>query len=236
MNALWQQTQRRALIADSDAASRTGLGEQLLALNLDLTSVSTGEPLIEQLLTAEFEIVLIDLNFSQSDQVVDSIQLARGSGQVAPIVVIATQLQLPEAEQARLRSFGCHVLWKPFDPATLTTLLEQCLQAARPERSSANPAILGDDEQRALQRAFIEMLNSSYLNDLRSALEQDSSSQAQAVLHKLKGSAGSFGYHRLGTLAASADRLLRQGYPLQAVMMQIDPVIAEAERLQQLKY
>ncbi|MCF7978380.1 MAG: Hpt domain-containing protein [Chromatiaceae bacterium] len=236
MNHLRQQTQRRALIVDSDAESRAGLGEQLLALNLDLTAVSTTESLIEQLLTAEFEIVLIDLSLGQRDQITDSIQLARGSGQIAPIVVMATQL--PEAEQARLGSLGCHVLRKPFDPATLTTLLEQCLQASRPERSptTANPAILGDDEQRALQRAFIEMLNSGYLVDLRSALEQGSASQAQAVLHKLKGSAGSFGYDRLGTLAASADALLRQGYPLRAVMTHIDPVIAEAERLQQLKY
>jgi HPt (histidine-containing phosphotransfer) domain-containing protein len=238
VNDLRQQTQRRALIADSDAdsdaESRAGLGEQLLALNLDLTWVSTTESLIEQLLTAEFEIVLIDLNLSQAGQVMDSIELARGSGQTAPIVVMATQL--PEAEQARLGSLGCHVLRKPFDPATLTTLLEQCLHTLRPEHSSAESTGLDEDEQHALQRAFIEMLNSSYLDDLRSALEQDSSSRAQAVLHKLKGSAGSFGYDRLGTLAASADALLRQGYPLRAVMTHIDPVIAEAERLQQLKY
>ncbi|WP_338035848.1 response regulator [Halochromatium roseum] len=234
MNDLRQQPQRRALIADSDPMSRTQLGKQLIALNLDVTSVSTGEPLIEQLLTAEFDIVLIDLNLHQSGQLLDSIQLARGSGQIVPIVIIARHL--PEAEQARLRSLGCHLLWKPFDLTALTTLLEQCLQASSPEHASANPAILGDDEQRALQRAFIEILNSSYLDDLRSALEQGSASQAQAVLHKLKGSAGSFGYHRLGALAASADRLLRQGYSLQAVTMQIDPVIAEAERLLQLNH
>jgi HPt (histidine-containing phosphotransfer) domain-containing protein len=229
---LRQQTQRRALIADSDAASRTGLGEQLLALNLSLTSVSTTESLVEQLLTAEFEIVLIDLNFDPSMDFTDSIHLARGSGQTAPIVVMATHL--PEAEQARLGSLGCHVLRKPFDPVTLTTLLEQCLHTSRPEHSSAESTGLDEDEQCALQRVFIEMLNSSYLDDLRSALEQASSSRVQAVLHKLKGSAGSFGFDRLGALAASADSLLRQGYPLRAVMAHIDRMMAEAERLQQL--
>ncbi len=234
VNALRQQTKRRALIADSDSESRADLGEQLLALNLDLTSVSSSESLIGQLLSAEFEIVLIDLNLGQSHQITDSIQLARGSGQIAPIVIIATQL--PEAEQARLRSRGCHLLWKPFDPATLATLLEQCLHTSRPEHSSANSADLDENEQRALQCVFIEMLNSSYLDDLKSALEQSSASQAQAVLHKLKGSAGSFGYNRLGKLAASADALLRQGYPLRAVVRHIEPVIAEAERLQQLKH
>nr|WP_242513207.1 Hpt domain-containing protein [Halochromatium salexigens] len=84
-----------------------------------------------------------------------------------------------------------------------------------------------------MRSAFIEALNSHYLDDLRSALEQHSASQAQAVLHKLKGSAGSFGYHQLGALAASAEGLLRQGHALDEVAAQIEAVLAEAERLQQ---
>ncbi|MEA3640326.1 MAG: Hpt domain-containing protein [Lamprobacter sp.] len=233
VNHLRQQTQRRALIADSDPASHALLGEQLLALNLDVISVSSSEALIEQLLTAEIDIAFIDLNLDQIDEVLESIQLIRGSGQSAPIVVIASPL--PEAEIARLQSQGCHLLWKPIALDALKTLLEECLQRSRSEPTSANSAALDDAELRALQQAFLEMLNSSYLKDLRSALEQDSASQAQAVLHKLKGSAGSFGYHQLGTLAASAERLLRQGYSLGEVIAHIDPIMTEAERLQQLK-
>ena len=231
MNDLWQQPQRRALLAACDPASLDHLSQQLQALNLNAISVSTTEQLIEQLLTTEIEIIFIDLNWLETEAIIEAMHLIRGSGQTAPILLMTTPLS--KAEEARLRSHDCHLLWKPIDPNALEMLLEQCLQTPRSEPLAANAAGLDDDEQRVLQRAFIETLNSYYLDDLRSALEQGSTSRAQAVLHKLKGSAGSFGYHRLGALAASADASLRQGHPLGAVMTHIDPVIAEAERLQQ---
>ncbi len=229
---------QRALLADRDPASRDLFSQHLQALGLDVTAVSSSEALIAQLLTAEIELVFIDLNLAGTDvgadvgiaAVTETAHLIRGSGQTASIIVIATHLSA--SDQARLSAQDCHLLWKPIDPTALKTRLERCLQAPSAAAPSAEPAGLDSDELRMLRSAFVEALNSHYLDDLRSALARHSASQAQAVLHKLKGSAGSFGYHRLGALAASAEGLLRQGHSLDEVAAQIDPVLAEAERLQ----
>lgn len=229
-----QQPKRRALLGDSDAGSRDVLSQHLQAFNLDVVKVSTCEQLIEELLAAEIEIVVINLNLAEIGMIAASIHLIRGSGQSVPILSVADHLN--ESDQASLRAQDCRLLWTPIDSTRLKALIAQCLQQSRPERFPTSSDYLNDAEQRALQRAFIEMLNSSYLDDLRSALEQQSARKTQAVLHKLKGSAGSFGFHQLGMLAASAERLLRQGCSLDETRTQIDPVIAEAERLQQLNH
>lgn len=230
---------QRALLADRDPASRDRLSQHLQALGLDVTAVSTSEALIEQLLTTEIERVFIDLNLAGTevgieasiDAVSATAHLIRGSGQTASIIVVATQLSA--SDQARLKAQDAHLLYKPIDPTALKRLLEHDLQGPTLDASSAEPAGLDGDELRLLRLEFIETLNSHYLDDLKAALEQRSARATRAVLHKLKGSAGSFGYHQLGALAASAEGLLRQGHALDEVAAQIDAVLAEAERLQQ---
>ncbi|MFP4061402.1 MAG: Hpt domain-containing protein [Halochromatium sp.] len=165
------------------------------------------------------------------DTIVEIAQLIRGSGQTAPIIVVASRLS--ESDQARLHAPDCRLLSTPIDPAALQALLESCLQTRTSASLAATPAGLDEEELRALQSAFVEMLNSNYLDALESALEQQSASQTQAVLHKLKGGASSFGFEQLGALAASAEALLRQGRSLDEVRAQIAPILAEAERLQQ---
>ncbi|MFP4247359.1 MAG: Hpt domain-containing protein, partial [Halochromatium sp.] len=165
------------------------------------------------------------------DAIVEIAQLIRGSGQTAPIIVVASRLS--ESDQARLHAPDCRLLSTPIDPAALQALLESCLQTRTSASLAATPAGLDEEELRALQSAFVEMLNSNYLDALESALEQQSASQTQAVLHKLKGGASSFGFEQLGALAASAEALLRQGRSLDEVRAQIAPILAEAERLQQ---
>lgn len=165
------------------------------------------------------------------DAIVEIAQLIRGSGQTAPIIVVASRLS--ESDQARLHAPDCRLLSTPIDPAALQALLESCLQTRTSASLATTPAGLDEEELRALQSAFVEMLNSNYLDALESALEQQSASQTQAVLHKLKGGASSFGFEQLGALAASAEALLRQGRSLDEVRAQIAPILAEAERLQQ---
>ncbi|MFP4077380.1 MAG: response regulator [Halochromatium sp.] len=247
---------QRALLAAGDPASRDRLGRQLQAFGLEVTAVGSGERLIEQLLITEIDIVFIDLNLVATevatdggdagspagidaeagtgtgiDAIVEIAQLIRGSGQTAPIIVVASRLS--ESDQARLHAPDCRLLSTPIDPAALQALLESCLQTRTSAALAATPAGLDQEELRALQSAFVEMLNSNYLDALESALEQQSASQTQAVLHKLKGGASSFGFEQLGALAASAEALLRQGRSLDEVRAQIAPILAEAERLQQ---
>ncbi|MFW5723902.1 MAG: response regulator [Halochromatium sp.] len=251
---------QRALLAAGDPASRDRLGRQLQAFGLEVTAVGSGERLIEQLLITEIDIVFIDLNLVATevatdggdagspagidaeagtvagtvagiDAIVEIAQLIRGSGQTAPIIVVASRLS--ESDQARLHAPDCRLLSTPIDPAALQALLESCLQTRTSASLATTPAGLDEEELRALQSAFVEMLNSNYLDALESALEQQSASQTQAVLHKLKGGASSFGFEQLGALAASAEALLRQGRSLDEVRAQIAPILAEAERLQQ---
>lgn len=226
---------QRALLADRDPASLDLLSQHLQALGLAVNTVGTPEELIEQLLTTEIDIVFIDLNLGGAKAGIDAVSatadLIRGSGQTASIIVVARHLS--ESDQARLRSQDCHLLPKPIDPAALRQLLQHCPPAPKPEHLSATLTDLDGDELRLLQLAFIETLHSNYLDDLKSALEQHSARRAQAVLHKVKGSAGSFGFQQLGALAAVAEGLLRQGRSLDEVAAHIDLILAEAEHLQQ---
>jgi CheY-like chemotaxis protein len=234
---------QRALLADRDPASRDRLSQHLQALGLDVTAVSTSEELIEQLLTTAIELVFIDLNLAGTedgtedgikasiDTISATAHLIRGSGQTASTIVVATPLST--SDQARLTAQDVHLLCKPIDPTALKRLLEHDLQGPTPETASGEHAALDGNELSLLRLEFIETLNSHYLDDLKAALEQHSARATRAVLHKLKGSAGSFGYHRLGRLAASAESLLRQGHALDEVVAQVDVVLAEAERLQQ---
>lgn len=227
------------LLVEHDAESRQRILDHLQQPGIDATSTASGQEAVEASLTKRFDLALIDQTLEDLtwQQVV---QLIHGSGNPAEIVLMS-----PNSSQGRVAAPGTppndlqlhqHVqLQKPIVQTELNALLERCLLTARPGSAYSDP-VLDEEELSRLQLQFLDSLQAEYLDPLNLAIREHRPEPARAALHKLKGAAGSFGYHQLSSYAGTAESQMRKGTQLDQTQTDINKVFAEAQRLLKLEY
>lgn len=213
------------LLVDTDPAHRRTLERQLQREGISVISVTTGLEAVELALQSVFALILIDLELDGDIDGPRSIQLIRGSGVSGQVIAMTGPPTLGHAYTADDES-----LVKPVDAAVLTAMLSATTGTAASPLAPDRP-LHDDAELQAIQQRFLQQLDPSYLEPLRRGLAAADVETVTAALHKLKGTAGSFGYDHLGSLAATVERRLHEGQPLTEARHQIDNLFAEAQRL-----
>src|SRR5690606_28401509 len=129
---------------------------------------------------------------------------------------------------ARYREAGCDtVLGKPVDSRALFALLRRHLPAAAAPAADA-PLGGADPRVKALVAQLGERYRAQLPDEIDALLEaRDNPPLLAERLHRIKGSAGSFGFPQLTALAAAAEHAQRSGAdPAAALQSLIDEMRA----------
>ena len=197
----------RVLLAEDGVDNQRLLAAYLRQAGLDVTVVGNGRDAVETALRREFELVLMDIQMPVLDGVAAT-QMLRGAGYSRPIVALTANVMKSDVQ--RYREIGCDdVLAKPVERERFYQVIAALVGAA------TQPAgIEGDDdyarEIAALAAEFRAGLPAQ-IDRIRAALTRDDWAELKALLHTLKGTAGSYGYGRLTDLSAEVEAELSAG-------------------------
>ncbi|MCB1055450.1 MAG: response regulator [Acidobacteria bacterium] len=194
----------RVLIADDSPELLELCGKMLERWGLEHVTAADGEEAVTVASAQPFDIVLMDWQMPRLDGLEATRELRRrGVGSA----IVALTAAAGDGDRERCLAAGCSAyLVKPIDFKELYRLLQRLLAGARsPAAKTADVAL--DDELDQLRRAYLGRLPAE-LDALAAALAAGDWSALGARVHRLAGTAGSFG---LGTVYAAAERLEQAG-------------------------
>ena len=208
--------QGQVLVVDDVADIRLLVVDLLQQSGLTVTEAVNGAEAIECARKQSFDLILMDMNMPVLDGAEATRQL-RAAGFSLPILALTADV-LAEDQVSFLQA-GCNeVLSKPIEPALLYQALARYL--ARPSVPVASPpteaaATVGSVSERiaALKQRYLTQLPAQ-LEQLRLLLTQQDQVGLEALLHQIKGTAGSFGLQQIAALAAGMELKLKSGQPI----------------------
>jgi signal transduction histidine kinase/HPt (histidine-containing phosphotransfer) domain-containing protein/ActR/RegA family two-component response regulator len=199
------------LVAEDGEYNQRLISAYLRATGAQFTIVDNGEQAMEQALSGDFDLVLMDVQMPVMDGVTATF-LMRGAGYSGPIVALTANVMRSDIEQYR-RS-GCQdVLGKPIDRAKLHAVLMRFLRPA-------GAPVAADSQLGGL----IESLGENFRDDLprsaaqlAAALAASNWADVARLSHQIKGLAGSVGLPELTTLARPIETAIQAGRHLEAL-------------------
>ncbi|MEP7101002.1 MAG: ATP-binding protein [Burkholderiales bacterium] len=210
----------RVLVAEDGLDNQRLLGSLLRQAGVEFDIVGNGSLAVERARAHEYALVLMDIQMPVMDGV-SATTLLRNGNYRGPIVALTANVM--QDDVALYRNCGCtDVLGKPIDRARFYEVLKRyvgetmALQASLDERDSY--AV----ELAALTANFAAGLPASAAAIDRAAREADWKT-VKFLLHTLKGTAGSYGFAGLASIAAEAETALVAG--------QTDQLRSACERL-----
>jgi CheY-like chemotaxis protein/nitrogen-specific signal transduction histidine kinase len=205
--------QGRVLFAD-DALDNRRLVELLLRkTGVEVVLVEDGKQAIQSALSSPFDLILMDVQMPTIDGLTAT-QTIRSSGVTTPIVAISAGAMASDIDQAIRAGCSMHIS-KPFSKEAFYQMLSKYLtpsatgdlpRAGSPLHSSLEGS---DPEMLPLLLDFIEGLPTR-IADIKGAAETTDSPKVAALAHKLKGSAGMYGFPELSVLAGKLEALAKE--------------------------
>jgi PAS domain S-box-containing protein len=203
----------RVLFAD-DALDNRRLVEHLIRqTGADVVLVENGHEAIEAAKTAPFDLILMDVQMP----IVDGLSATRSirrAGITTPIVAVSAGAMISDIEKALDAGCSLH-LGKPFERTALYEVLSRFVRPSPGLPDDGNTPIIStlsadDPEMRILLGEFINGLPGRY-SELALAWRSDDVQRVAALAHKLKGSAGMYGYPLLASEARKLEQAAKAG-------------------------
>lgn len=204
----------RVLFAD-DAVDNRKLVEHLLdKVGVTPVLVEDGDQAIKAVLSQPFDLILLDIQMPN----VDGLSAARSmrlAGIKAPIVALSAGTMTSDVLQAVEAGCSMH-MGKPFTAQSFFEMLARFLPQADQKRAespetamkrvvkAASDTAIIDAEMIPLLRDFIDRLPTR-VEDIRAAFQENNRSKVQLLAHRLKGSAGLYGFPELSKLSATLE-------------------------------
>jgi signal transduction histidine kinase/CheY-like chemotaxis protein/HPt (histidine-containing phosphotransfer) domain-containing protein len=192
---------RRILLAEDGLDNQRLITAYLRQAGLHVEIAPNGQVAVERALASDFDLVLMDMQMPVMDGL-SATRTLRAAGFARPILALTANVM--KSDVARCREVGCDdVLAKPVDRPTFFAALSTHLGAA-----SAADTMPDDPE---FLREFAELREAfraglpGQLDAIRTALRKSDWAALQALIHMLKGTAGSYGYPRLTEMAGNVE-------------------------------
>ncbi|MDP4535815.1 ATP-binding protein [Alkalimonas collagenimarina] len=189
---------------------------------LTIIEAENGQQALEQCQAHEVDLVLMDMNMPVMDGMEATRQL-RASGFDAPIVALTADV-LPEDKAVFLQAGCSEVLTKPIRRSHLYQTVQRLLA----ESQQSGPASTAEVAATMSSTAMITQLRQQYIAQLPAQYQQltdflkaEERRAALDLLHKIKGTAGSFGLDSISQQAASIEHKLKADAEIDPEMLAV---------------
>ncbi|MDP3669594.1 MAG: ATP-binding protein [Telluria sp.] len=199
-----RQLRARVLLAEDGPDNRTLICAFLASLGLDVTVVEDGAQAVSAALATPFDLILMDMQMPVMDGM-GATEALRAAGLAGPIVALTANVMAEDVR--RYLHSGCtHCVGKPVDFPALAQLLASLLG----QQGAAPPPVQEVPGYDRIKNMFEATLGAR-LDQLRRLMQAAQWSEARALAHVLRGSAGSFGYAALTLHAGRVEQAIRRG-------------------------
>lgn len=214
----------RILIADDSEALRTLCEHTLRRWGLHCQTVDNGLRVVEAALGGpDLDLILMDWQMPEMDGLAATREL-RDRGVETPVVALTAAAR--EDDRRRCFKAGCDAyLAKPLDFGELRRLLRRLLAESAAGQGERPPR---DDDPETLARRYVEGLPDQVAL-LRGSFERRDWHRLEAAIHRLAGTAGSYGLDRVFRAAEELERGLPGHNPADVEPL-LDRLAASVER------
>ncbi len=226
---------KRVLLVEDNEINREVARELLTYAGLNVTEAHNGYQAMEKLSSETFDAVLMDVQMPELDgiETVKAIRAARGRFGNLPVIAMTAHAMLGDRERFLEAGMSDYIA-KPIEEKELITVLTKWIGATEPitakqriERPAADagsddvlPGLLISDGVRRTngnmqlyKRLLAEFRREmdEVVPHLHALVDGNVTSEAQDVLHTVKGSSATLGARRVAEIAAALESRLRKG-------------------------
>lgn len=225
----------RVLFADDALDNRRLVDHLLRKAGANPVLVEDGQQAIDAALRGSFDLILLDVQMPNVDGL-SAARAMRKAGIRTPIVSLSAGAMTSDVLKAIEAGCSMH-LAKPFTRESFDEMLGKFLGATQEEEIPSSVVVskkLSDDaEMNELLLEFIDTLTPR-LHELRAAWQRGDWRVVEALAHKLRGSAGLYGYPTLSLLGDTLEQQAKRGDEgatdtLAEVTREIDKIVAGRE-------
>lgn len=229
---LQRDTTGTILLAEDDPDVQRLIALYLRETNIDIDMVDNGRAAVERALAGDYDFLLTDLQMPELGGL-EVVQWLRTAGYRRPIVVLTASAV--QDEKNWCTAAGCNAfLTKPVDREAFFRVIEEHLGDAANQRLKQfqdEERLRADPEYQAARNDFVAGLR-HMLGSFSGRLGSVEWDALRATAHRLKGSAGGYGFAELGAAAARIEAAIVEGR-LSAVPRLIEALEREAEAVLQ---
>jgi CheY-like chemotaxis protein len=202
----------RVLFADDALDNRRLVDHLLRKAGADPILVEDGQQAIDAALHGAFDLILLDVQMPNVDGL-SAARAMRQAGIRTPIVSLSAGAMTSDVLKAIEAGCSMH-LAKPFSRESFYEMLKKFLdgetQSELPSSVVVSHKLSDDAEMNELLVEFIDTLTPR-LHELRSAWQGTDWAKLEALAHKLRGSAGLYGYPHLSALGETLEQQAKKG-------------------------
>lgn len=202
------------LCADDNEDNRQLVAYLVAKTGAQLTLVDDGQQALDVAENTQFDLVLMDMQMPQMDGLQATTILKQRDFQ-APIVMLTANVDANSKKKMLAAGAKAHFA-KPIDSQRFYAMLVEYLGGELGNRKSQQT----QDKEIVKHRPVteFEQLIQHYrlsfkhkLADIQIAIDQDDWTKIESLMHKLKGSAGSYGFQQLSDFAILVEEHIAQG-------------------------
>jgi signal transduction histidine kinase/FixJ family two-component response regulator len=216
------------LCADDNEDNRQLVAYLVAKTGAQLTLVEDGLQALDVSENTSFDLVLMDMQMPEMDGL-QATTILKQRGFQAPIIMLTANVDVNSKNKMLAAGAKAHFA-KPIDSQRFYAMLAEYLGDKPGEGTIAKTAVENKSVTTFLNRpSEFEQLVQNYrlsfkdkLADIQGAIEQDDWAQIKSLMHKLKGSAGSYGFQQLSDLAILAEEHIDRGHLLEAKAYIVD--------------
>jgi signal transduction histidine kinase/DNA-binding response OmpR family regulator len=228
---IWQSTSTRSvkpptlpnfvankvLLADDHPNNRELISILLKRMNITVTEVENGKQALDTIYYQKFDLILLDIHMPQMNGT-EALKKIRASGNYTPVIALTANNMKHEIEHYMRLGFSDH-LAKPISRQHLINKLSLYLN-----KQGEIDIPLHQGDMLRLIKDYQEDLREQVV-DLQLALEQRDLTVISEIAHRIRGSAGSFGFDIIGQKFADIEHCSLQDDEI-AVTYELPKVLA----------
>jgi signal transduction histidine kinase/DNA-binding NarL/FixJ family response regulator len=180
--------------------------QHLFALLLEpyeikIDAVENGQEAVEQALVNDYDLILMDMQMPIMGGI-EATQLIRQSGIDTPIYALTANVMQEDIDKQK--QAGCNgTISKPIEKAQFLKVIATALSESR-ALNNDDELLISEDKMAELTRSYMQQL--VIQNDIvKKADSSDKIAELKAEMHKIKGSAGSYGFSDLTSIAGELE-------------------------------
>lgn len=196
----------RVLVAEDVEDNQYLIKMLLKNLGVEFVIVSNGEQAVEQALADEFDLILMDMQMPVMGGL-EATELLRAAGVATPIYALTANVMKEDTQQHQ--AAGCDgTIAKPINRNEFKQVVCRILQ----NKVANNAEIIQQQVLQQLRQKYVAQLPQQ-VKVLNTCLTDQNALGLVSELHKIKGTAGSYGFTLLSQMSADLESQFKQAQP-----------------------